>query len=106
MQYTFLLWLLVLVAECRPTFWTDNAALAEQHKAIMDELSVIKDQNTLQKALTLSVLDLLIDFANDDESLAGPTERTKVLHIARSLSRKHRREASMLPSGWNNALAE
>lgn len=93
------------------TFWNNDQQIAKldeigkDMKLIMDAVDQIRNQNTHQKAVTLSILDLLID-AVDNLSEGGNfdqsegKERTKVLKIARSISRKHRREASALP--WDN----
>ncbi|RYE25181.1 MAG: hypothetical protein EOP45_05055 [Sphingobacteriaceae bacterium] len=94
------------------TFW--NAATLEQSRTItqlksdmnvvMEGIDEIKNQNILLKAVTVSVLDLLIDAVDDltdNEKLRDTKERTKVLSIARSISRKHRREASILP--WDSS---
>ncbi|RYE20199.1 MAG: hypothetical protein EOP45_11450 [Sphingobacteriaceae bacterium] len=86
-----------LLVEAIPGFWNTGKAIDPPLKAILEGIDEIKDQNILQKAITLSILDLLIDIADDNDFSVSPTERTKVLTIARTLSRKHRREASILP---------
>jgi hypothetical protein len=87
------------------TFWgsNTNTQIQEQQQknvqSILDGIDVVRNQNIHLKALTLSVLDLLIDTIDDltDSSVRTKEEKTKVLNIARSISRKHRREASVLP---------
>lgn len=87
-----------LLVEAIPGFWnTPGKPIDPTIKAILEGIDEIKNHNILQKAITLSILDLLIDIA-DDNNAVSPTERTKVLTIARTLSRKHRRAASIFPS--------
>jgi len=88
----------LFLAEAIPGFWnTPGKPIDPTMNAILQGINEIKDQNIHQKAVTLSILDLLIDIA-DDNNAVSPTERTKVLTIARTLSRKHRRAASIFPS--------
>jgi len=76
----------MFLVETIPGFWnTPGKPIDPINKAILEGIDEIKDQNVLQKAVTSSILDLLIDIA-DDNNAVSPTERTT---IARSLSRKH-----------------
>lgn len=97
-----------LIMSINATFWSgknnSNLQSIEQLQLISDNIENLRDQNTHLKALTLSILDLLIDSVDNDVN--KETERTRVLSIARSISKKHRREASKLPWPQNSATIE
>lgn len=72
----------------------------EEFRKITDFMQEIQDQNILLKAINLSILDLLLTMENQET----PQQKTKVLSIARSLSKRHKREQSVMP--WDPKFLE